>query len=83
MVLVHVNESEPIWFGRKMDAVGARFTVYMGEDRIIAYPDEYVASRERHPMQFLAGLIRDRAWVGRILASRWTTITTRPVDIRS
>jgi Xaa-Pro aminopeptidase len=62
MVLVHVSESEPIWFGRKMDAVGARFTVYMGEDRIVPYPDEYVASRERHAMQFLAGIIRDRGW---------------------
>lgn len=62
MVLVHMEESEPIWFGRKMDAVGARFTVYMGEDRIIPYPDEYVASTERHAMQYLAGVIRDRGW---------------------
>jgi ectoine hydrolase len=64
MVLVHINESEPIWFGRKMDAVGARFTVYMSEDRIAPYPDEYVASRERHAMQFLAGMIRDHGWGG-------------------
>lgn len=64
MVLLSLNEDEPIWFGRKMDAVGARFTVFMGEDRIIPYPDSYVGSGERHPMQFLAGIIRERGWDG-------------------
>jgi len=62
MVLVHMNESEPIWFGRKMDAAGARLTVYMGAERILPYPDEYVASTERHAIQYLAGIIRDRGW---------------------
>lgn len=62
MVLVHVEESQPIWFGRKMDSVGAKFTVYMSDDRIIPYPDQYVASPDRHSMQYLAGIIRDRGW---------------------
>ena len=30
MVLLHMDEDEPIWFGRKMDSVGARFTAFMG-----------------------------------------------------
>jgi Xaa-Pro aminopeptidase len=62
IVLVHMDEDLPIWFGRKMDAVGARFTVFMDESRIVPYPDEYVASRERHPMQYLAKIVRDRGW---------------------
>ena len=62
MVLVAQNEDAPIWFGRKMDAVGARFTVYMGEERIIPYPDDYVGSSEKHPMQYLARIIRERGW---------------------
>ena len=62
MVLVALNEDAPIWFGRKMDAVGARFTVYMGEERIIPYPDDYVGSSEKHPMQYLARIIRERGW---------------------
>ncbi len=64
MVLVHMDEDQPIWFGRKMDAVGARFTVFMDDSRIVPYPDEYVASSERHPMQYLAAMIRDRGWGG-------------------
>jgi Xaa-Pro aminopeptidase len=62
MVLVHMDEELPIWFGRKMDAVGARFTVFMDDSHIIPYPDEYVASQERHPMQYLAKIIKDRGW---------------------
>ena len=85
MVLVHMDDDEPIWFGRKMDAVGARFTVYMSEDRIVPYPDEYVASRERHPMQYLAKIIKDRGWArGRVgvemddyyYTARWHAILT-------
>lgn len=62
MVLVSLTEDRPIWFGRKMDAVGARFTVYMPEQCIVEYPDSYVGSSERHPMQYLAQLIGERGW---------------------
>lgn len=85
MVVLAMDEEEPIWFGRKMDAVGARFTVFMGEDHIIPYPDEYVASAERHPMQYLARIVRDRGWGGRRIGvemddyyytARWHEILT-------
>ncbi len=62
MVVVSLQQQEPIWFGRKMDAVGARFTVYMSEDCILAYPDNYVGSSERHPLQYLAGILKERGW---------------------
>ncbi|HLI13863.1 MAG TPA: ectoine hydrolase DoeA [Alphaproteobacteria bacterium] len=60
-VLVLPDE-EPIWYGRGQDANGAKRTVYMGHERIIGYPDHYVQSPERHPMDFLAGILRDRGW---------------------
>jgi len=62
MVLLHLEAEEPIWFGRKMDSVGAELTVYMDEANILPYPDSYVASRERHPMQFLVEVIKQRGW---------------------
>ena len=31
-------------------------------DNIVGYPDHYVQSVERHPMDFLSGLIKDRGW---------------------
>jgi ectoine hydrolase len=50
-------QGEPIWYGRAQDANGARRTVYMDEARIVGYPDHYVQSTERHPMDLLAGVI--------------------------
>ena len=62
MVVVAKEHEYPIWFGRGLDAGGARITVYMDDDHVIGYPDEYVASSERHPMQYLAKIMTDRGW---------------------
>jgi len=55
-------EGEPIWWGRGMDALGAKLTAYMDHDNIIGYPDHYVQTLERHPMETLSQLIRDQGW---------------------
>ena len=51
---------EPVWFGRSMDANGAALTCYMKARNIIGYPDHYVQSTERHPMDYLCGQLADR-----------------------
>ncbi len=58
------SEGEPVWFGRGQDANGARRTVYMDDEHIVGYPDHYVQSTERHPMDYLARIIEDRGWRG-------------------
>ena len=55
-------EGEPIWYGRGQDANGAKRTAYLGHDNIIGYPDHYVQSTERHPMDRLADIIDSRGW---------------------
>jgi ectoine hydrolase len=55
-------EGEPLWFGRGQDANGARRTVFMADDQIIGYPDHYVQSAERHPMDYLAGILESRGF---------------------
>jgi ectoine hydrolase len=58
---------EPVWFGREQDAQGALRTVYMGEPDIIGYPDFFVQSTERHPLEYLAAKLTERGWhTGRI-----------------
>ncbi|SCY93160.1 ectoine hydrolase DoeA [Paracoccus tibetensis] len=52
----------PVWFGRGQDAQGALRTVWMGEDHIIGYPDHYVQSMDRHPMDYLCAQLTDRGW---------------------
>jgi len=51
---------EPVWWGRGMDARGAERTVYMANDNITGYPDHFVQSTERHPMQHLAAELKRR-----------------------
>jgi ectoine hydrolase len=58
------QEGEPIWWGRNMDGNGARRTVYMAEDNIVGYPDHYVQSTERHPMDHLSDALKARGWDG-------------------
>ncbi len=53
---------EPIWYGRNMDVNGALRTAFLAPENIVGYPDHYVQSTERHPMDHLSGLIRDKGW---------------------
>ncbi len=56
------HDGDPVWFGRGMDANGAKRTVFMGHDDIVAYEDHYVMSTERHPMDYLSEVIAARGW---------------------
>jgi ectoine hydrolase len=47
-------EGEPVWWGRGMDALGARRTVTMADENIVGYDDIYVQNPEMHPMETLA-----------------------------
>ena len=51
---------EPIWYGRGQDANGALRTCFMDPANIIGYPDHYVQSTERHPMDYLSAQLTDR-----------------------
>lgn len=59
VVLTH--EGEPIWWGRAMDAVGAKRTVFMQEPGSIrGYDDTFVQNPDKHPMQELAALLQEQ-----------------------
>ena len=66
---------DPIWFGRAQDGAGAQRTVFMHEANIIGYPDHYVQSTERHPMQYLAAQIKslalDAKYIGVEMDNYW------------
>lgn len=64
-VLLPLDE-DPIWFGREMDANGAKRTVWMTSDRIVGYSDDYVQATDRHPMDELSRMIQDKSWSRRV-----------------
>ncbi|UWR78378.1 ectoine hydrolase DoeA (plasmid) [Phaeobacter inhibens] len=57
-------EGEPLWYGRGQDANGALRTCFMDPANIIGYPDHYVQSTERHPMDYLSAQLTDRGLGG-------------------
>ncbi|MBY6090363.1 M24 family metallopeptidase [Maritimibacter alkaliphilus] len=57
--VIVTHDQDPVWWGRNMDANGARRTAWIGEDSIRPYGDQYVQSTELHPMQNLAFLLTE------------------------
>jgi ectoine hydrolase len=47
----------PLWWGRGQDGNLAVRTCYIPDENVHRYPDHYVQSTERHPMDQLSGLI--------------------------
>ena len=58
MMLVDMHDG-PFWMGREMDAGAAKFTSYLTEAQIVAYPEPLVQRTDTHPSAFLADWIRD------------------------
>ena len=58
--VVLTAEGDPYWWGRAMDATGARRTVFMeDDDHIRGYDDTFVQNPDKHPMQELAKLLAE------------------------
>jgi len=55
-------EREPFWYGRGMDANGAKLTVFMQHENIIGYPDDYVQNPENHTMDYLSEILTEKDW---------------------
>lgn len=47
-------DGAPFWWGRGMDANGAKRTVWMEDESLLPYEDRFVQAEDLHPMQDLA-----------------------------
>ncbi|MEL6288936.1 MAG: M24 family metallopeptidase [Pseudomonadota bacterium] len=60
-------EGDPIWWGRGIDAAGARRTAWLPDDNIAGYDDRFVQATDCHPMEDLATLLKGRGWHNGVL----------------
>jgi Xaa-Pro dipeptidase len=67
LVLI-IDEDQPIWIGRGQDANGAKVTTWLYHDNIIPYTDDYVQSIEKHPMDFVANILWEIGQAHRTIA---------------
>ena len=61
MVMVLLDEEEPLWIGRYMDSIAAKKVTYLKHENIIPYPDTYVQNDSKHPMDFFAAELAKRS----------------------
>ena len=61
-VLLHLNESTPIWFGRAQDAKSAAITTDISSENIIGFSEALVHHVTKHPFDELCDLINSRGW---------------------
>mgnify|MGYP000140784654 FL=1 len=61
-VLVFIDKKEPVWFGREQDSNGAKITTWLKDENIIGYEDDYVQSLIKHPMEFVADILKEKGY---------------------
>ncbi len=57
MLAVIIDEPQPLWIGRAMDANGAKASTWIYDEHVISYPDIYIHSETHHPMDFFGKII--------------------------
>lgn len=60
LLVVMIDEEQPYWIGRGLDANAARYTTWLDEEHIYPYPDNYVHSTVRHPMDFACDFLKKK-----------------------
>jgi Xaa-Pro dipeptidase len=61
-LVIALDHDEPIWWGRGMDGNGAKLTTWLKHENIRPYNDDYVQNIFKHPMSFVADIIREHGW---------------------
>jgi len=62
VVLVPIEDAEPVWIGRAMDAAGGLLTAWMKPENIVGFPEDYVQQSDRHPMDWIAEWVIAKGW---------------------
>ena len=62
LIVLSQDTAQPLWIGRGMDANAAKVTTFLDHDNIFGYPDDYVQSDVKHPMNYVADLLKSKGW---------------------
>lgn len=73
MLVVMIDEDQPIWIGREMDANSAKVTSWIDHDHIISYTDEYVQNGGKHAMDFVANILKEIGQANRAIGLEMET----------
>ena len=72
-VVVMIDQEEPFWVGRGQDSNAARLTSYLSEGNIYPYTDDYVQSLVKHPMDFVADILKEKGYDKKVVGTEMDT----------
>lgn len=72
-LIIMIDQDEPIWVGRGQDGNAARLTSWISEKNIYPYTDDYVHSLIKHPMNFVADILKEKAYGNKVIATEMDT----------
>jgi len=64
-VMLVQHDSEPVWMGRQMDAGAVPLTTWLDDTSIKPYAEDYVQRNDIHPMDVVAGFLKERQLNGK------------------
>ncbi len=68
ILILLIDQDQPVWVGRGQDGNGARLTTWLDGENIIAYTDDYVHSAIKHPMDYVADILKAKGYAGKKIA---------------
>lgn len=60
VLVIIIDEEQPYWIGREIDRSAAMHTTWLDENHLISYPDDYVQSTKKHPMEIISHFLRSK-----------------------
>lgn len=66
-VVISMDEAEPLWIGRGIDAPGAPVTTYLQPENIYSYLDNYVHADDCHPMDYIADVLIQKGYADKVI----------------
>ena len=64
-VIISLDHSQPIWFGRMQDSKGAIVTTFLKKENILGYPEDLIQAPPKHPYDFVTNFLKIKKWDNR------------------
>ena len=62
LAILPVDADQPLLVLRAMDVACADFTVFLDPANVVGYPETWIGTAARHPVEFMTQLVRDHGW---------------------
>lgn len=69
VLIVFIDQEQPVWIGRAMDQPAAQLTTWLDDENIGSYPESYVQTSLKHPMEIIAKAVKERGYGSKVIGT--------------